>query len=675
MQHFVVNRHGRLVFPSNFQPDLDFSVIDTEDQLDSVIRRDFETKAPKGTEIMSRVESGHYSTRYQLMRDVALNLFWVNRFALTMYEKQPVRWRDVTRSRDDMFLPIVAPWIDGAAKVESVRAGYRRIPPTWSEASEDRIFSQLFDVFGHRTFDATALPSIKPTIAEALAEPTWLTYTLSEYDPRHRFYTYAEIVDVADDVPELEALQRWSMVLHNQYPWDVSKVRLTPIGELAEDDMVVLFLPRSREVLRFVRKVRASTAGIPAPIGGAASTRSGLSGRQTVEIQQPIRPYPAVDVGRQFAIKPKIEALAVVKGEYICTNDDLIRNAAYSWSPMSAAEITEKTGIEERRYTARSLEDLALEVAHTALAHAGRGPAEIGAVLFCSCTTSRLIPSAATWLTGQLGIQQTHASVDLIAACAGLPYGLSDATRILQEINRPVLLICAEKFSDKIGTIRPSRMIFGDGAAAIVVAPAPPGDPGDIDLLQTYAGGPISQVNSIIWPNPEFGNNITVYGPEVKALAGRYLGQMIDELSALPDTTGKAKTAWDTVELVVPHQANKTMVIDLAAKSGLSADRLYFNIETMGNTSSASIPIAIADAVAEKVIDRPMWIFAPGFGAGAIAGYAVLRIDPAVVAPAATVDPVRGARVGDPAAGSNPGLYGTDGVPRGSDDIGTAFGV
>lgn len=88
---------------------------------------------------------------------------------------------------------------------------------------------------------------------------------------------------------------------------------------------------------------------------------------------------------------------------------------------------------------------------------------------------------------------------------------------------------------------------------------------------------------------------------------------MIDELTALPDTTGKAETAWDTVELVVPHQANKTMVIDIAARSGLAADRLYFNIESMGNTSSASIPIAIADAVAEQVIDRPMWIFAPGF--------------------------------------------------------------
>jgi hypothetical protein len=82
----------------------------------------------------------------------------------------------------------------------------------------------------------------------------------------------------------------------------------------------------------------------------------------------------------------------------------------------------------------------------------------------------------------------------------------------------------------------------------------------------------------------------------------------------------------------VPHQANKTMVIQLAERAGLSADQLYFNIEQVGNTSSASIPLAIHDAVRDGVITEPVRIFAPGFGAGAVAGYAVMRVDPAVVA-------------------------------------------
>ena len=347
--------------------------------------------------------------------------------------------------------------------------------------------------------------------------------------------------------------------------------------------------------------------------------------------REPVAPYPPVRVREQFDVLPRVEALAVVKGEHACTNDDLIRNTAYSWSPMSAQEISDKTGIESRVYTARPLEDLALEAAEAALQHAGRRPEEIGAVLFCTCTSTRLLPSLATWLSGQLGMQQTHASCDIVAACAGLAYGLAEATRLLQEVERPVLLVCAEKFSDKIGTVRPPRMIFGDGAAALVIGPAAPGEPGDIEVLQTYASGPVSEVNSIIWPNPEFDNDITVYGPEVKALAGRYLIQMIEELGQEPGLNGG--TLLEDVELIVPHQANKTMILQLAAKAGVAAEQLYFNIETMGNVSSASIPVAIADAVRDKVITGPTRVFAPGFGAGAVGGYAVLTIDPTIIAP------------------------------------------
>ena len=141
--------------------------------------------------------------------------------------------------------------------------------------------------------------------------------------------------------------------------------------------------------------------------------------------------------------------------------------------------------------------------------------------------------------------------------------------------------------------------------------------------MQAYASGPVSQVNSIIWPNPEFDNNLTVYGPEVKALVERYLEQMMGELGAL--------SLLDSIDLVVPHQANKMMVTKSATTAGLDADDLYFNVETVGNVSAASIPIAIYDAVREGVIDRPMRVFTPAFGAGAVGGYTVLRVDPAIV--------------------------------------------
>jgi 3-oxoacyl-[acyl-carrier-protein] synthase III len=193
-------------------------------------------------------------------------------------------------------------------------------------------------------------------------------------------------------------------------------------------------------------------------------------------------------------------------------------------------------------------------------------------------------------------------------------------------------VVCAEKFSDKIGNVRPSRMIFGDGAAATVLAPAPAGAPPDVELFQTYASGPMSEVDSIIWPNPRFDNNITVYGPEVAALVQRYLQQMLGELAELSDPSGAGKRLIDAIDLIIPHQANKIMVTKIANEAGVSSEQLYFDIEEVGNTSAASILIGIYDAVRDGVIDKRMRVFTPAFGAGAVGGYLVLQLDPAIVA-------------------------------------------
>jgi 3-oxoacyl-(acyl-carrier-protein) synthase III len=652
MNAFVLNRHGRMVFPSNVMPELDLSTVDTLEQLDSVIRRDFETKAPSGTEIMERVRTGAYGSRYELMRDVALNLFWANRFSITMYDKRPTRWADVPRTRGDVFLPVLQPWEEGEAKVRAVEEAYPTLPARWDDACEDRIFGILFDVFANRKHHATTLPAIKPTVGEFLEQSGNLTFRLPSYDPDYPVYGYDDILDVDEDVPELEALHRWAMVLHNQYPWDRAQMELAEAGQLKDDDYVVAFHPRDKEVRAFLRRLRT-----PAPARSVAPPR---------ESRPPVRPFPAIDVRATFRVMPRLEAMAAVHGDQVCSNDDLIRNTAYNWSPMSAEEISSKTGIEERRYSSLPLEDLALQAAEAALAKAGREPEEIGAVLVCTCTSSRLIPSLATYLCGQLGMHQVYAAYDLIAACAGMPYGLAEAARLLQEVERPVLVVCVEKFSDKIGNVRTSRMIFGDGAAAMVVGPAPEGAAPDFDYMKTYASGPASEVNSILWPNPEFDNNITVFGPQVKALAGRYLSQMIGELGELPHPDGGEGTLLDSIDLIVPHQANKTMVIQLAERAGLTADQLYFNIEKVGNTSSASIPLAIHDAVRDGVISEPMRVFAPGFGAGAVAGYAVLRIDPAVVA-------VQGPPVPHEAGPETPAAAPAE-SSQGSDEVQQAFG-
>jgi 3-oxoacyl-[acyl-carrier-protein] synthase-3 len=619
MESFIVNKPGRVVLPSNFDPALDFSVLRSLDQLSEVIRRDFEAKAPTGTQILRRIEDGGYANRYELLRDLALNLFWANRYAMSMYQKRPTRWRDVARTRGDVFLPVLDPWEEGDRKVAAVENIYPSLPAAWDAEVEDDIFRLVFDVFRHRKHQGTELPAVKPTVGEALAQPRNRTWRLGDYDPDFPVFTFEQILDCAEDVAELEALRRWAMVLHNEYPWGRSQTELVEVGDLRDDDFVVLFYPRDREVARFIQRVKAGRMASP-PL------------REVPETRRPVSPYPAVDVRQLFKIQPRLEALAVVKGEQAVTNDDVVRNSAYNWSPMSAEEIRLKTGVEQRQYTARSLEELALQAAEQAMTKSGRSPEEIGAVLLCTCTSTRLIPATATWISGELGIYQTHSSCDIAAACAGFAYGLLEATRLLQEVNRPIIVVYAEKFSDKIGTVRPSRMLLADGAAAVVVAPAAYGEVGDVEYLQSYASGPVSEVNSIIWPNPDFDNSMTIYGPEVKSLAGRYVAQMIEELQGLPDPDGAGGTLLDRIGLVVPHQANKTMVIDLMGKAGIMPDRLYFNIERTGNTSSASIPLALYDAVQDGVVTEPVRVFAPGFGAGAVGGYVVMRFDPAIVA-------------------------------------------
>ena len=467
MKPFVINRHGQLVFPANFLGELDFSVLESLDQFTAVIGRDFESKAPTGTDILSRVESGSYRERFELLRDLGQNLFWVNRYAITMFDKRPTRWRDLAKRRDDVFLPVLTPWEDSERKVAAVEHAFRALPATRDADTENRIFNLLFAVFSTKLHHATELPAIKPTVAEFLSQPDALTFVMPDHDPDYPVFSTEEIIDACEEVPELEALTRWAMVLHNQYPWDRSRTELRGPGQIGDDDFVVAFHPRNRDVMAFIERVRHSARG------GQKPTRLAEQGEQA-EAVAPVTPYPPVRVREAFNVQPKLEALAIVRGEHVCSNDDVIRNASFSWSPMSAREISAKTGIDQRRYTSREPEQLALPAARAALAKSGRSPEEIGAVLVSTCTSNRLIPSMACWLSGELGLLQTHASADLIAACAGLPYGMAEAIRQLQEVRRPVLLVCVEKFSDKIGSVRTSRMIFGDGAAAMVIGPAQP---------------------------------------------------------------------------------------------------------------------------------------------------------------------------------------------------------
>src|SRR5262249_54613457 len=418
MKHFVINRHGRIVLPFNFFPERDFSVFATLEQFDAVIKRDFDEKARQATEIVSRVDTGAYRSRYELLRDVAMNLFWANRYAITMYDKRPTRWRDVPRKRGDVFVPVGKPFDPGPAAAV-IAASFQALRPTWDDDTEQTIFGLLLDIFRNRK-SAELTGSIVPTVAEAIANPDALVYEILGYDPDYPVYRYDDVVGYRHDVPELEALMRHAMVLHNEFPWNLEDTRLTATGALGPDDVVLLLCPRSVEASRFARRVKAAPGTVQRrPVPAAA--------------YPPPTPVPPVEGHRRFRVMPRLEALATCRGEHVFTNDDLVRNAAYCWSPIMAQDIKTKTGIDQRTYTDSSLEDLALQAARAALMKCRRRPEDFSAVLFCSCTSTKQMPSVAAWLSGQLGMLQTHTSCDLVAACAGLPYAIADAVRLLDE--------------------------------------------------------------------------------------------------------------------------------------------------------------------------------------------------------------------------------------------------
>lgn len=325
----------------------------------------------------------------------------------------------------------------------------------------------------------------------------------------------------------------------------------------------------------------------------------------------------------------EIAGLAVAKGELRVTNDDLVAAASWNWSPISSQEIFDRTGILERRYTDRSLDDIATDAARDALENASKEITPVGAVLVCSATNTQPGPALATRIADRLGLRTLVGAWDIVAACAGFPYGLYQAVRIVEDAGCAVLVVLAEKFSDKLGTIRNSRMLFGDGAAAMLVAPTSRGQQGDVHLIQTYAGGSHREVFAVVMPNAEFGGGLTVDGSAAREIVERYFTQILRDLSR--SGWGQESSGVAGADLLIPHQANERMVRDVALEAGVPSDRLYFNIARVGNLSAASIPVAIYDAVVEGIATADTRVLTPAFGAGAVAGVALVSINERLV--------------------------------------------
>jgi 3-oxoacyl-[acyl-carrier-protein] synthase III len=301
--------------------------------------------------------------------------------------------------------------------------------------------------------------------------------------------------------------------------------------------------------------------------------------------------------------------------EKVLTNDDLSRMVETSdeW-------ITERTGIRERRIAApdEAASDLALPAARAALEQAGADPAGIDLVIVATATPDMLFPATAAIVADELGAEKA-AAYDLLAGCTGFIYALAQAYgAVAGGLSQRALIVGSEALSRITNwSDRGTCILFGDGAGAAVVERVPDGGVVGIELGADGSGGPDLCVPAGGSRLPVTAANvenemqfIKMRGQEVFRFATRVM------VSSGEQVLEKSGARVDDVDLYVPHQANKR-IIDHAVKNlGLDPDKAFVNIDRFGNTSSASIPICLAEAQEQGLLAPGTRVLMTAVGAG-----------------------------------------------------------
>jgi 3-oxoacyl-[acyl-carrier-protein] synthase III len=308
----------------------------------------------------------------------------------------------------------------------------------------------------------------------------------------------------------------------------------------------------------------------------------------------------------------------------VVTNEDLksIFDTTDEW-------IVERSGIRSRyaatgpfvmdapSFDARELGTtgtLAAESARRALDTAGVAPQDVGALILCTTTPDLAIPATSSSVAGALGI--TGGAMDLNAACAGFTYGLITAAGLMSGGVGPVLLIGAETLTRVTNwDDRTNAFLFGDGAGAVVLEPVE----GPGALLGWHLGVDGTLVDLLY---AELGSGMVMRGQEVFRKAVRATADSAE--AAL----NRAHVDPSEIALFVPHQANQRIMDAVAERLGIPADRIASVIEWTGNTSSASIPIALVDAVDRGRVQAGDLVLLSGFGAGMTFASAIWRWGP-----------------------------------------------
>jgi 3-oxoacyl-[acyl-carrier-protein] synthase III len=323
-------------------------------------------------------------------------------------------------------------------------------------------------------------------------------------------------------------------------------------------------------------------------------------------------------IGKTAGKHISITGLGVHVPEKVMTNDDLsmLVDTNDQW-------IVERTGIKERRIAAddEALTDICLPAARRALEMAKVDPASIDLLIVATVTPDMAFPSSAAILADQLGMPDA-AAYDLSAGCTGFVYAIAQAHGMLASgLAKRALVIGADVLSKILDwTDRSTLVLFGDGAGAVVLEEVEQGGFIGFELGADGAGGAnlwLPGSGSRRFEDPE--KFVKMNGREVFKFATRV---MVSSAEAILDECGKTI---DDVDVYVPHQANVRIIDHAVKKLGVAPEKTVINVQRYGNTSSGSIPLALADAADDGRLEPGKLVLLTGMGAGLTWGSALIE--------------------------------------------------
>ena len=310
-----------------------------------------------------------------------------------------------------------------------------------------------------------------------------------------------------------------------------------------------------------------------------------------------------------------ITGLGCYVPERVLTNDELatIVDTTDEW-------IVERTGIKERHIAEprQAASDLALPAARQALEQAGVDPSDLDLVVVATVTPDMFFPSTGSLLASELGASDA-AAYDLSAGCTGFMYALAQAYgTVAGGLTKNALVVGTETLSKIINWHdRATCVLFGDGAGAVVIGRVPDGGFKGFELGSDGEGGKELSIPGGGSRNPSTAETVAqemhflqMNGREVYKFATRVLVASAEKLLDELDLTV------EDVDLYIPHQANKRIIDYAASKLGIPEEKVFVNVDRYGNTSSASIPLCLAQGVREGRLHEGTRVLMTGMGAG-----------------------------------------------------------